>query len=357
MKYTQLAMDPKSINFIVNDKYRILRHVMLVAAFFTIVFFSNWLKDYSGIYKFYRLVYVMIIFMTLFYVNMYILVPRLFFKGRYIIYMLALVVMVKAGIELTSYLISIYPSVAGKSGEITPPGNYTSALEGTVIAVPIILTTTTIKLFQRWVKDNQSITELKNLTLTMELNELRNQISPHFLFNMLNGIKVLIRINPEKAAMVIMKLSEFLRYQLYENNNDKTLLGAEIKFLSNFLSLEALRRDNLETHIRYSSPEGTLNRIMLPPNLFTTFVENAVKHSATINDAKSAIDIEFEIDDDHLCFKCTNSKDPMYIPSDKNSGLGLANIKRRLALLYGDQYRLSIDSKTNEFHVKLTLPL
>lgn len=358
MKYdNSLVLDPKIIEFIVSDRYRVLRHLMLCLSFFMVLFFSNWLNDYSGIYKVFRLGYVMIVFLALFYLNMYLLVPYLFFKGRYITYMVVLILMVKGGIELTSFLITEYPTLFIDSENTLNTTDYTSAVEGTVIAVPIILTTTTIKLFQRWAKDNQSIAELKNLTLTMELNELRNQINPHFLFNMLNGIKALVRKDPDKATAVIMKLSEFLRYQLYENNEKHTLLGTEIKFLSNFLSLETLRRDNLETNIVYNSPETVLNRVMLPPNLFTTFVENAVKHSITVDEDKSTINIEFGIVENKLYFKCTNSKDPSYIPSEKNSGLGLTNIKRRLALLYDDDYNLDILSTPNEYCVKLILKL
>ncbi len=85
------------------------------------------------------------------------------------------------------------------------------------ICLPIILTTTTFKLFKRWLEDNKRISELKNLALTTELISLKNQIQPHFLFNMLNNVKALIRKDPIMATEVIIKLSDFLRYQLYEN--------------------------------------------------------------------------------------------------------------------------------------------
>lgn len=352
-----LALDPKIIDFIVNDRYRLLRHLLLYVSFFIVILSSNWLNDYSGIYKAFRLTYVMVVFLALFYVNMYLLVPYLFFKGRYISYIVVLILFVKGGIELTSYLITTYPTFLVDAKNVVNDNSYTGAVEGTVISVPIILITTTIKLFQRWAKDNQSIAEIKNLALTMELKELRNQINPHFLFNMLNGIKALVRKDPDKATAVIMKLSEFLRYQLYENDERNALLGTEIKFLSNFLSLETLRRDNLETSITYKSPESSLNSVLLPPNLFTTFVENAVKHSVTVDEDKSSIHIEFGIEDNKLCFCCKNSKDPSYIPSQKNSGLGLANIKRRLELLYGENYNLDIDDTPTEYLVKLKLKI
>jgi LytS/YehU family sensor histidine kinase len=230
--------------------------------------------------------------------------------------------------------------------------------EGIITLIAILLVTTMIKLFQRWTLDNERIAELKDITLKMELNELRSQINPHFLFNMLNGIKALVRSNPEKATSVIMKLSEFLRYQLYENTEEKTLLRSEINFLSNFLNLEMIRRDNLLINISSPTEPGILNGIFLPPNLFTIFIENAVKHSVNISGAESFIKVTIEVIEEKLYFSCVNSKDADYVASDKkNSGLGLANIKRRLKLLYDNNYSLDIVSSDQQYNVNLVIPL
>jgi two-component system LytT family sensor kinase len=202
------------------------------------------------------------------------------------------------------------------------------------------------------------VAELKSLTLTMELNELKNQINPHFLFNMLNGIKALIRINPEKASVVIITLSEFLRYQLYDNNEEKTSLKAEMNFVTNFLNLEKIRRDNFSVEIGSNTDSQILHTAVLPPNLFTTFVENALKHSATIREASSHIHININIENERLHFNCINSVDPSFEPTNsKSSGLGLTNIQRRLQLLYQDRYQLRIQSGEKEYHVNLTIPL
>jgi two-component system, LytTR family, sensor kinase len=200
--------------------------------------------------------------------------------------------------------------------------------------------------------------ELWKITLNMELNGLRNQINPHFLFNMLNNVKALIRTDPEKATTVIMKLSEFLRYQLYENSEEKTSLVAELNFLSNFLNLEKIRRDNLSINI--DTPEArTMTTVFLPPNLFTTFVENAVKHSVDISSQEAWVKISIAINDGNLHFICSNSKGAVApVPTDnKNSGLGLANIKRRLELLYAGKHSLEIKSTENEYTVNLTIPV
>jgi sensor histidine kinase YesM len=347
------------IRLMVDSRHKILRHVVFLVGVFGIIFYSGQLTEYSGTYRYYRLFCVYIILIITFYVNMNILVPRYFFKNRYIIYLILLFLLVQ---------ICLFAMLFFLNGLLDPMhigvhhyknDGRQGVYESTIIIVAIIMLTTMIKLFQRWVHDNERITELNNITLAIEMSELRNQINPHFLFNMLNGIKALVRTDPEKAILVIMKLSEFLRYQLYENNEEKTSLKSEIIFLINFLDLEKLRRDNMSVDISPGKDDLSIfNGIYLPPNLFTIFVENAVKHSVNINGTGSYIKISIEIKENKLYFNCINSIDPGYTSSqEKNSGLGLANIKRRLALLYGDNHTLEINTIKNEYNVKLIISI
>jgi LytS/YehU family sensor histidine kinase len=291
------------------------------------------------------------------YLNMYVLVPIFFFKGRYFIYMILLILMVFSTLVLVSYLLDAYFEASGIAKSLSDSDNI-GLYAGTGVSIAIILVTTMMKLFGQWIKDKERITELNNLTLRMELNELRNQINPHFLFNMLNNVKALIRIDPEKATTVIMKLSEFLRYQLYENGEAKTSLLSELDFLSNLAELENIRRDKLSVTMEAAIPQGRLKNIFLPPNLFTTFLENAIKYSVDMTEEQEYIRINISVNDGNLYFKCRNSKGPDIWPTDrKNSGLGLANIKRRLELLYKDDFMLKISSTDEEYFVDLIIPL
>jgi sensor histidine kinase YesM len=349
--------DTKIIRLIVDDRHKLLRHAILLLGTLALIFYSNDISTYTGAYKYFKLVCVYATLMILCYFNMNILVPRFFFKGRYILYLALLLVAVQICLLLLHFSLNTFATSNQLRirHELASKGRI---YDGTIILSPIILVTTMIKLFQRWMRDNERFAELRNITLTMELNELKNQINPHFLFNMLNGIKALVRSDPEKATIVIMKLSEFLRYQLYENNEEKTLLRSEINFLSNFLELEKLRRDHLSVDISSRTTSAIVNGVFLPPNLFTTFVENAVKHSVDISGAASYIRINIEISRGTLYFDCVNSTNAECRPSgEKNSGLGLANIKRRLELLYGDRYFLETSSSGNEYTVKLTIPI
>ncbi|WP_294273714.1 histidine kinase [uncultured Chryseobacterium sp.] len=202
------------------------------------------------------------------------------------------------------------------------------------------------------------MSELKNLTMTLELNELKNQITPHFLFNMLNNIKALIRNNPSKATDIIVRLSDLLRYQLYESSNEKVRLPSEIKFITNFLSLEKIRRDHFEFTIQTNNSLSDLQMVEIPPNLFMPFVENAVKHSADIMENESNISIMFSITEKEIYFSCINSVSEAEVIQNLYGGLGLKNITRRLQLLYdNDNYTLDILPSPNQYAVNLKIPI
>jgi len=343
------------IDFLIEKKFRFLRHFLFLSFFFLLIYNARFWHEFKAEYEYYILFFVYVSLLVMIYINIYVLVPLFFFKTHYILYIILLTILGVAGLNLIGLCFNtIFFDYRLAAPEYDKRGMY----EGVMICLPIIMMSTTVRLVQKWTNDNKRIIELNNLTLNMELKELRNQINPHFLFNMLNNVKALIRTDPEKASIVIVKLSEFLRYQLYENNEEKTLLTSEIEFLSNFISLEKIRRENFSVQIQSETDKKTLNTIFIPPNLFTTFVENAIKHSVEINDNASYVNINIEVKDKHLLFVCTNSQNPNYSISNENyGGLGLANIKRRLELLYQDQFDLKIHSTNQEYTVNLSIPV
>lgn len=342
------------IDFLVEDRFRFLRHLSFIIFFFILLYFAQFWQFYVDSVHYYILGTVYISLLTMAYINMYVLVPRFFFRTYYILYFVLLILMGVVGLNIISYVMSFFVDFKVDEYDDKRGGLY----EGVLMCISIILVTTTVKLLQKWIRDSVRIAELNSLTLNMELNELRNQINPHFLFNMLNNVKALIRTDPEKATTVIMKLSEFLRYQLYENNEEKTMLTSEIDFLSKFLNLEKIRRENFEVNIESPNDKKVLNSTFIPPNLFTTFVENAVKHSVDISGKESYVKVNIEIKDKNLHFECRNSQNSDFpIPESNYSGLGLANIKRRLELLYQNTFTLDINSTKNEYIVNLTIPV
>ena len=342
------------IELLTKNRYKVLRHILFLISFFVLIYFARFWHWYSEPYSYYVLLLVFASLITMAYINIYVLVPYLFFKAYYLSYFLFLTLLGVVGLNLIGEGLDAYFS----KFRIFRPSEDRGLYEGILMCIPIILTSTTFKLLQKWTNDNRRIAELNTITMDMELKELRNQINPHFLFNMLNNVKALIRTDPEKASTVIIKLSEFLRYQLYDNNEEKTLLSSEIEFLSNFINLEKIRRENFTVKIQTLNDKKVLNSVFVPPNLFTTFVENAIKHSVEIDNKVSYVNIEIEIKDKQLYFICINSKNPNYsISNGDYGGLGLANIKRRLELLYKDQFDLKIHSTHQEYIVNLMFPL
>lgn len=279
---------------------------------------------------------------------MYIWVPRYLFKSRYAIY----------GLWIFVYI--IYWSFAHrlaahffKSNLLPNQDDNINFLSLTFVVIVLSIASASVKLFQQWIKNVQLINELEKSKITSELEQLKNQINPHFLFNMLNNANVLTKKDPEKASQVLMKLSDLLRYQLYDSARDKVLLTSDIHFLEDFLNLEKVRRDNFDFVI---SKEGNLSGIQIPPLLFISFVENAVKHN---NDSSksSYINIYFKVFNDELFFKCENSKPEKKAVNSESGGLGLANIKRRLELLFPDSHDLKIEENQNKFCVTLNIKL
>lgn len=358
--------DKKVLDFFIEKRYRLKRHLLFLTVFLLLLYGGDFISAYGTPYGYYAAAMVYVIFVAMFYVNMYVLVPAFLFRSKYLGYAVFLILLAVLGVGVLSYIKENYLDLhlhqnyieAHKlmKRETIRKSDFYGII---IICASLVSVSTTIKLLQRWLKDNERITELKNITFDMEMNELKNQISPHFLFNMLNNVKALIRTNPEMANTVIIRLSEFLRYQLYENSGEKTLLASEIEFLSNFLNLEQIRKDNFKVEIINNIDKNILKNTFIPPGLFTVFIENAIKHSVNPNGDETFVKIIIEIKDKKLHFVCVNSKteENHFISKDKNNGLGLANIKRRLELLYRDDYQLHITSNKNEYIVNLEIPL
>lgn len=323
--------------FLVDTKYRIFRHFLL-ACFLSVVLFNSESEIAQP-----KLVLVM--FFLLFYSNMYVLVPNLLFKNKYIWYCLSVLAILGALVVFVRFYLIYF-----ENSEMTVDG-LNVPLFSTLILV-LIAASTSIKLFQKWIQDRQLIYELEKSKISTELEQLKNQINPHFLFNMLNNANVLTKKDPEKASQVLMKLSDLLRYQLYDSAREKVLLTSDIRFLEDFLNLEKVRRDNFDFLI---SKEGDLNGVQVPPLLFISFVENSVKHN---NDSikPSYVNLYFEIRNNRLFFKCINSK-PTLKAVQSSGGLGLTNIKRRLELIFPETHILTITNKPEYYDVTLTIEL
>jgi two-component system, LytTR family, sensor kinase len=208
-----------------------------------------------------------------------------------------------------------------------------------------------VKGFENWFANLQIRAELENRNLRNELELLKSQINPHFLFNSLNNIDSLIRTSPEDASGSLITLSEMLRYILYDTNEDKVDLQKEIVYIKNYIKLQQLRfRD--KDYVNASFP-GNCNNILVAPMLFIPFIENAFKYSINMG-ALPVIDIYLECTEEKLLFSCKN-----YYKKEqfRQGGIGLENTKRRLELLYPGKYDLKISDENPIFKVELSIRL
>ena len=195
--------------------------------------------------------------------------------------------------------------------------------------------------------------KLAKENLQSELALLKNQINPHFLFNTLNNIDSLIKSNTKKASETLVKLSEILRYMIYDTNVAKVQLSDEIKNLENYIELQKLQFVN--TELVSISVSGNPAGMMVAPMLFIPFVENAFKH-CTDKSRPNAIRISFTVQDKHILFESVNiAERAQKINKDQASGVGLNNVRRRLELIYPGSHSLIIKEENNTFFVTLSV--
>lgn len=289
------------------------------------------------------------------YGNIYLLFPVFLRRGKQRLYMISV-----------GLFITILTAVCAVIQIVTyEPSHYLHPLPYYIMAVSTIGSMLTLGLFlggtasllaiKEWVMGEQRLTRLHAETSRCELQYLRKQVNPHFLFNVLNNTGVLVYENPGLARKVLGELRRLLGRQLSQTRRAKTKIREEVEFLGNYLSLEAMRFEPLE-YVIDSSPE--VDDIEIPTLLFIPFVENAVKHGG-ISDGRREIKMGFSMDDGWLCFECRNTcnHSRRIKASSASSGLGLSNLRRRLELLYSDNFRLHQAYKGTEYLVNLQIPV
>ena len=211
-----------------------------------------------------------------------------------------------------------------------------------------------IKLLYRSLRDEQQMEELKRQNLQAEMDYLRYQINPHFFMNTLNNIHALIDIDTEYAKSAVIELSKMMRYVLYESGSETISLKKDIQFIENYIELMRSRYDS-SIDICLDYPATIPNKVAIPPLLLIVFVENAFKHGVSYNHA-SFIHIRIGYRDDAVTAVISNSRHEKSRPG--TTGIGLENVKKRLALIYQDNYTLSIDdSDPAVYTVKLIIPI
>ena len=283
----------------------------------------------------------------LFYFNLHILVPKFIFKKQYALYSL---------ITIAIFCIVLLVHWKLFTTIINRPFILINSIGFNMTAFLLTLAVSTMyALIQKQNTENKILLEKQEENLKTELAFLRSQISPHFLFNVLNNMLALSRLKSDQLEPTIFKLSSLMRYMLYEAAEERVLLKKEIEYLQSYIDLQQQRLGSkVKLNVMMSLSDDSFE---IAPMLLIPFIENAFKHGLG-NIEYPQIDIDLYTKNDMLYFMVRNKYNSNIEQiKDKTSGIGLINVKRRLDLLYGNSHSLLITNKNDCFTVSLQLNL
>lgn len=308
--------------------------------------FAKYKYNYNGIYDLLFLNNFMRL--LLFYTNAYLFVPKLVYKKKYGQYLLVLLAALLIMMAWDRFFFSIL--IVGIQAKV-----WNFIVFNLPVFLFIVITSSAFRVIRDRIEENQRSKERETENLKTELSFLRSQVSPHFMFNVLNNMVALARKKSDILEPSLIKLSSLLRYMLYETDEDKVPLEKEIDYLKSFIELQSQRfGKNVKINARFEPAEHPYT---IEPMLLIPFVENAFKHGTGLI-PEACIDIHLKVEKDQLEFSVSNRySDQVSEMKDKTSGIGLTNVKRRLNLLYHKSHSLIISKKEGWFSVLLQLNL
>jgi two-component system, LytTR family, sensor kinase len=285
----------------------------------------------------------------LFYTNSLLLIPKLLFKNKIGIYILTILLSIALYILLCVFSEVIEHTIFSK-----PHFHHFFFMISRffLAALLIIAISTSYKVIIEWFTTQRQKKELETEKLASELAFLKSQINPHFLFNTLNNVYSLAYKKSDDTPDAIIKLSKLMRYMLYESNENQVFLSKEIEYLHNYIDLQKLRLPD-KVEIKFDV-EGDIEGRLIEPMLLIPFVENAFKHGISYIDY-SEINISIKLSGSELVFIVENKIKNAQVTDESGSGIGLANVKRRLNLLYPGKHKIVIKDKMDEYKVLLKI--
>jgi len=319
-----------------------------------ILFFTYTLSsDYNYDVSFYSAICFALIISVLVYINLLFLVPKYLMNRQIVKYIFWLLFVCLLYAPIATVLLSFVSDYFNLKDD----GDTFSHrfLVGFFNLLFFGVVSTILKLTRAYFFEQKRNRDVAEEHMQTELNFLRSQVNPHFLFNTLNNLYSLTLSKSDHAPEVVLKLSEIMRYMLYECNESTVALEKEVNYIRNYISLERLRQAK---HVKVDfNLSGDIYGKELPPLLFVPFLENAFKHG--VNTKDSFVDIDMNVSEQDLNFSVVNSAGTYKASSavKKNSGIGLENIKRRLNLLYPKMHRLKIENNSKHFKVNLNIKL
>ncbi len=292
-------------------------------------------------------------YMLIVYFNLLYLIPNYLTEKKFLLYGALLIAfsILLAPIKILVFYLLLSQSPGDQSNLLQDQGYF--FLSHFVVAGA----STIVKIISDWLRHQRERKDLQTQTMQSELRFLKSQINPHFLFNTLNNLYALTLKKSDKAPEIVIKLSEMMRYMLYECNEKQVPLSKEVKYIKNYLDLEHLRKGN-NVDISFEV-EGQVSDQKIAPLMFIPFLENSFKHGLSNQIDRGYVAAKLISKSDEIYFYIENSKPERLISPETRrvGGIGLVNVRRRLNLLYPDQYELNIKETPKSYAVELKVNL
>jgi two-component sensor histidine kinase len=315
-----------------------------------------------AIYWIYSYYYQLAFMIVAFYFNYLVIVPRFFFSKKKVFFFVILFLFTVLLLTISQYLYNVF-----QLENLRPAGNipfesvrhrsrfglHPKLVDNFFLLLIVLGFSSGMAIIQRLRKNESKQKDIEKARVDSELAFLKNQISPHFFFNALNNIYGLIAIDSDKAQQAVEKLSGLMRYLIYESNIETIALQKEFDFTLKYIELMQQRLSSkvkLDIDISSNLPEA-----QIPPLLFIPFIENAFKHGISYRE-HSFVSVKLTTENNKVIFECKNSIPSNREQNNKEGGVGIANIKKRLDLIYGSLFNLDIRKAEKEFHVQLIVP-
>ncbi len=327
-----------------------LHHVLFWCFVFVMMLLAG--EDNTSMMEVTRKLINIAFYILVVYINLDYLIPKFLSQKNFMTYCLLLLAMVAVFTPIKVLLLYItYDEV--------DPKEFLIMNQQYIFLLLFLIAggSTVLKIISDWQRHQRDRKDLETQRMQSEIKFLKSQINPHFLFNTLNSLYALTLKKSDKAPEIVIKLSEMMRYMLYECNERRVPLYKEVNYVQNYLDLEKLRQSG-EAEILFEV-EGSISDQYIAPLIFIPFLENSFKHGINHQLGDGYVHVKMKVMDDKLLMRIVNSKPaapPM--PVDKTSGgIGLVNVERRLNLLYLNQYKLDILDEPKEHIVELSLDL
>jgi len=334
-------------------QYGIISQLVLLSIFFLI----NVVEYYSYYSLFETFIYSMnYTFMVLAVVVVhYLYVLPFYLKGKRLLYFALLPVLMTSFIALSYYIIATLPFESKLDLEL-PSVDFLGIAYDYLILMISIAYTSLYYFVEQWFKNISTETELRNQKLQAELNFLKSQINPHFLFNTLNNIYSFAQTGNEKTALMLERLSSILRFMVYDCGEDRVGLSKEITAVEDLLEIHKMKnstQQNISLVV-----EGVKGFHLIAPLIIVNFVENACKHSDVVSNTEGFIKVSVSVTSSDKCiFTISNTFKKKVTKDVHHSGIGSMNVKKRLELQYNKSYSLIEEESSGVYYLKLEIPL